>query len=208
MTGPRSNKAWLRRHVTDSYVRRAREAGYRSRAAYKLMEIDDRERIFRIGDRVIDLGAAPGSWSQLAAQRVGRGGRVIAVDLLPIAPISAVSIVQGDFRAPELRNKVLTMAAGHADVVLSDLAPNVSGISLIDQAKISELVELASDFAISILKKDGVFVTKVFHGEAYGELVTSIQGRFRRLSVRKPGASRGESRETYLVCRDPLRVPE
>ena len=201
MTGPGSNKAWLRRHVTDSYVRRARDAGYRSRAAYKLMEIDDREHVFRKGDCVIDLGAAPGSWSQLAVQRVGPGGRVIAVDLLPIIPIAKVSAVQGDFRALDLRDLVMAMAAGRVDVVLSDLAPNVSGIPLVDQAKVSELVELASDFAIMVLKQNGVFVTKAFHGEAYSNLVQGLQSRFEVVAVRKPGASRGESRETYLVCR-------
>lgn len=187
--------------MTDSYVRRARDAGYRSRAAYKLMEIDDREHVFRKGDCVIDLGAAPGSWSQLAVQRVGPGGRVIAVDLLPIIPIAKVSAVQGDFRALDLRDLVMAMAAGRVDVVLSDLAPNVSGIPLVDQAKVSELVELASDFAIMVLKQNGVFVTKAFHGEAYSNLVQGLQSRFEVVAVRKPGASRGESRETYLVCR-------
>jgi len=159
--------------------------------------------VLRKGGRVIDLGAAPGSWSQLAVQRVGPTGRVIAVDLLPIAPISKVSVLQGDFRNSKLRDQVLAMAAGRVDVVLSDLAPNVSGIPLVDQARISELVELASDFAVSILGENGIFVTKVFHGDAYEDLVKSLQGRFGQLAVRKPGASRGESRETYLVCRGP-----
>ncbi len=206
MTGPRSNKAWLRRHVTDSYVRRARDAGYRSRAAYKLMEIDDREHVFHKGDCVIDLGAAPGSWSQLAVQRVGPGGRVIAVDLLPITPISKVSVVQGDFRALDLRDLVMAMAAGRVDVVLSDLAPNVSGIPLVDQARVAELVELASDFALLVLKQNGIFVTKAFHGGAYSDLVQGLKNRFGEVAVRKPSASRGESRETYLVCRAPKKL--
>ena len=191
--------------MTDSYVRRARDAGYRSRAAYKLLEIDDREHVFRQGDCVIDLGAAPGSWSQLAVQRVGPGGRVIAVDLLPITPISKVSVVQGDFRALDLRDLVMAMAAGRVDVVLSDLAPNVSGIPLVDQARVSELVELASDFALLVLKQNGIFVTKAFHGGAYSDLVQGLKSRFGEVAVRKPGASRGESRETYLVCRAPKK---
>jgi 23S rRNA (uridine2552-2'-O)-methyltransferase len=192
----KSDKRWLRRHVTDLYVRKAKEQGYRSRAAFKLLELDAREHFLRPGAIVVDLGAAPGSWSQVAAERVRPGGKVIAVDLLDIAPISGVTVLKGDFRKLDL---IEALGGQKADVVLSDLSPNLSGIANVDQARAAELSFAAIDFCRKALKSDGVFVLKAFHGEAFGEVMQRLKQEFVSVSVRKPGASRGESKETYLV---------
>jgi 23S rRNA (uridine2552-2'-O)-methyltransferase len=193
----KSSKAWLRRHVSDPYVKKARELGYRSRAAFKLLEINSKEKLFRPGQTVVDLGAAPGGWSQVAAGKVKPGGRVIAIDLLQIAPISGVTVHKGDFRqiAPEV-----TLNA-HADVVLSDLSPNLSGIPNVDQARWLELAEGAAELCRKMLKPDGVFVVKAFHGEAFDALMKRLKTLFKNVKVVKPSASRGESAETYLVAR-------
>ncbi len=190
----RSNKQWLRRHVTDPYVRKAREQGYRSRSAFKLLEIDEKEKLLRPGATVVDLGAAPGGWSQVAAARVKPGGRVIAIDLLKIAPITGVEMMQEDFRAA-------TLAGVRADIVLSDLAPNLSGVANVDQARAAELAFAAIDFCRRTLKPDGVFVVKTFHGEAFDEVLARLKREFGKVMVRKPSASRGESSETYVVAR-------
>jgi 23S rRNA (uridine2552-2'-O)-methyltransferase len=194
----KSSKQWLRRHVTDPYVRKAREQGYRSRAAYKLLEIDERERLFRPGVLAVDLGAAPGSWSQVAAARVRPGGKVIAVDLLDIAPISGVTVLKGDFRQAQVLE---ALAGARADVILSDLAPNLSGIPNVDQARLAELTHAALDFCQKALKSGGLFVLKAFHGEAFDEVMRRLKHGFGSVKVLKPAASRGESRETYLVAR-------
>ena len=194
----KSSKQWLRRHVTDPYVRKAREQGYRSRAAFKLSEIDEKEKLLRPGALVVDLGAAPGGWSQIAAQRVKPGGRVIAVDVLDIAPISGVTMVKGDFREQSL---IAALKGAQADVVLSDLSPNLSGIANVDQARILELALGALDFCGKALKPDGVFVVKAFQGEAFESLVARLKERFAKVKVVKPTASRGESNETYVVAR-------
>lgn len=191
----KSSKQWLRRHVTDHYVRKARAQGYRSRAAYKLLEIDSREKLLRPGMVVLDLGAAPGGWSQVAAAKVNPGGRVVAVDLLPIAPIFGVEVIQGDFREAAL------LDGARADVVLSDLSPNVSGIGNVDQARALELSGAAIDLCRKTLKPDGVFLVKAFQGEAFGELVQRLKRSFSKVKVVKPPASRGESSETYVVAR-------
>jgi 23S rRNA (uridine2552-2'-O)-methyltransferase len=191
----KSSKQWLRRHVTDPYVRKANAQGYRSRAAYKLLEIDSREKLLRPGMIVLDLGAAPGGWSQVAAAKVGPGGRVVAIDLLPIAPISGVTVVQGDFR-----EKVL-LEGEKADVILSDVSPNLSGIGNVDQARALGLSAAALDLCRKALKPDGVFVTKAFHGEAFGDVAARLKQAFGKVKVVKPSASRGESAETYLVAR-------
>ena len=188
-----SSKEWLRRHATDHYVKQAKKQGYRSRAAYKLLEIDAKEKLLRPGQTVLDLGAAPGSWSQVAAEKVKPRGRVIAIDLLDIAPISGVTVQKGDFREVSVD--------AQADVVLSDLSPNLSGIPNVDQARSLELARGAIDLCRKVLKRDGVFVIKAFHGEAYDELTTALKTAFNRIKVVKPSASRGESAETYLVAR-------
>lgn len=194
----KSSKQWLRRHVTDAYVRKAKEQGYRSRAAFKLLEIDAKERILRPGAIVLDLGAAPGGWSQVAAGRVKPGGRVIAVDLLPIAPISGVTILKGDFRTETV---LQALNGAKADAVLSDLSPNLSGIANVDQARALELALAALDSCGKALKPDGVFIVKAFHGEAFDDLMARLMARFARVKVFKPTASRGESSETYVVAR-------
>ena len=199
----KSSKQWLRRHVTDLYVRRAKEHGYRSRAAYKLLEIAEKEKLFRPGRVVVDLGAAPGSWSQVAASKVRPGGKVIAVDLLDIAPISGVTVLKGDFRDAKLLE---ALEGRKADVVLSDVSPNLSGVPNVDQARAVELTFAALDFCQKALKSDGVFVLKAFHGEAFNEVLQRLKREFGKVSVHKPQASRGESRETYLINRNPRKM--
>ena len=196
----KSNKAWLRRHVTDHYVRKAKEQGYRSRAAFKLLELDSKERLFRPGATVVDLGAAPGSWSQVAVQKTRPGGKVIAVDLLEIAPISGVTVLKGDFREAGL---LAALEGRKADVILSDVLPNLSGIPNVDQARAAELSFAAVDFCRKALKSGGVLVLKAFQGEAFDEVLQRLKQDFGKVNVRKPEASRGESRETYVVARNP-----
>ena len=204
MARSKSNKAWIRRHVTDPYVQQAKARGYRSRAAFKLEQIDAKDRLFRPGARVIDLGAAPGGWSQVAAAKVGPKGLVVAVDLLETAPMSGVTVLRGDFREPLVRSAVRTaLGESPADVVLSDMLPNVTGIASVDQAAAAELTELAIKFCLKELKPDGVFVVKVFQGEAFQAVLARMKETFRTVATRKPEASRGESREVYLVGRGP-----
>jgi 23S rRNA (uridine2552-2'-O)-methyltransferase len=189
----KSSKEWLRRHVSDPYVRKARQEGYRSRAAYKLLELDQKHSLFKPGMTVLDLGAAPGGWSQVAAQKVMPGGRVVAIDVLEMAPISGVTIIKGDFRQVSIENR--------ADAVLSDVSPNLSGIPNVDQARLLELGLSAIELCAKLLKRDGVFVVKAFHGEAFDELRERLAAVFTKVKVAKPSASRGESAETYVVAR-------
>lgn len=208
MTRTKSSRAWLQRHVSDPYVRKSKAQGYRSRAAFKLLEIDRRDRLLRPGARVIDLGAAPGGWSQLAAQKVKPGGRVIAVDLLEIAPIAGVAALRGDFRESQVRDRIgETLGGEMADVVLSDMSPNISGIAATDQARAAELVLTAVEFCRAHLKPGGTFLAKIFQGERFGELLGEFKRTFRDVQTRKPAASRGESRETYLLARGLTRPP-
>ena len=188
-----SSKRWMQRHVSDHYVKQARKQGYRSRAAFKLLEIDAKEKLFRPGQTVLDLGAAPGGWSQVAAEKVKPGGQVLAIDLLPIAPISGVTVLKGDFREANIDSK--------ADVVLSDVSPNLSGIPNVDQARLLELAQAAVEVCRKVLKPDGVFLTKAFHGAAFDELLRALKAAFEKTKVVKPQASRGESAETYVVAR-------
>lgn len=197
-----SSRQWLRRHVSDPFVQRSKREGYRSRSAYKLIQIDERDKVFRPGMTVVDLGAAPGGWSQVAAQRVGSGGRVIAIDLLAVEPIEGVVAIQADFsRRAGLDAVDQALGAAKADVVLSDMAPNLSGIAVSDQARSMTLAELSRDFALSHLDHAGVLVVKVFQGAGYDEYLKSLRGAFQKVAVRKPEASRGESAEQYLVAR-------
>ena len=193
----KSSKAWLRRHVTDAYVHRAKQAGYRSRAAYKLLDIDKRDKLLRPGMRVLDLGAAPGGWSQVAADKVRPGGKVVAVDLLETKPIPGVTILKGDFRRADLEGAL----SGKADLVLSDMMPNVTGVPLVDQARAAELTVAAIELCRRVLRPDGAFLIKVFHGEAFEGVVRALKASFQTVAVRKPAASRGESRENYLLAR-------
>jgi len=194
----KSSKQWLRRHVTDAYVRMAKEQGYRSRAAFKLLELNDKEKLLRPGAIVVDLGAAPGGWSQVAAQKVKPGGQVIAVDLLQIAPISGVTVLKADIKDQAVLH---ALKGARADVVLSDVSPNLSGIPLVDQARGLDLAIAAAEFAVKTLKPGGVFVVKAFHGGAFDDLMRRLKEDFGKMKVIKPTASRGESAETYVVAR-------
>ncbi|HWA36830.1 MAG TPA: RlmE family RNA methyltransferase [Burkholderiales bacterium] len=198
----KSSKQWLRRHVTDPYVRKAKEQGYRSRAAFKLLELNDQERLLKPGMTIVDLGAAPGGWSQVAAQKVGPKGRVFAIDLLPMDPISGVTVLRADFRDDLL---IESLRGAQADAVLSDVSPNLSGIPLVDQARALELSGSAIDFCAKALKPEGVFVVKAFQGEAFEDLMKRLKGAFSKVKVVKPAASRGESAETYVVARSLLK---
>ena len=197
----KSSKQWLRRHVTDPYVLKAKEQGYRSRAAFKLLELNDKEHFLKAGMTIVDLGAAPGGWSQVAAQKVKPGGRVIAIDILEIAPITGVTVLRADFREDKV---LLALEGAKADAVLSDVAPNFSGIAMVDQSRQLELAVAAVEFCRKALKPDGVFVVKAFHGAAFEELVSSLKAAFSKVRVLKPTASRGESAETYVVSRSLL----
>lgn len=198
-----SSKRWLQRHVSDPFVKRAREEGYRSRAAYKLLEIDARDRLLRAGASVIDLGAAPGGWSQVAAAKVGAKGRVVAIDLLEMPAPPGVQFIQGSFLDPAVRAAALAAAGGRVDLVLSDMMPNVSGIATADQARAAELVHEAIAFCGEVLKPGGAFLVKVFQGAEFAGILAELRRCFASVQTRKPAASRGESRETYLLARQP-----
>ena len=185
-------------------MKRAQAQGYRSRSAFKLVEIDRRDRILKPGANVVDLGAAPGGWSQVAAQKVGPRGKVIAIDRLEIAPIPGVTTLRGNFLDENVRKGLAdVLDEGKADVILCDLSPDLTGIASTDQARAAELVSIALEFCRSHLDAHGVFLVKVFQGEAFKELFTEIKATFREVHTRKPEASRAESRETYLLARCP-----
>lgn len=202
MNRSRSSNAWLREHENDAYVQRARADGYRSRASYKLLEMDDKDHLIRAGDVVVDLGAAPGGWSQVAAKRMQGNGRIVAVDLLEMEPLRGVTFVQGDFREQEVLDFLGNILAGEkVGLVLSDMSPNISGISVCDQARSAHLAELALDFARNWLKPDGAFLVKVFHGHGFNDLLSAMRETFQAVSSRKPEASRDRSPEVYLLGR-------
>jgi len=193
------SKRWMREHVTDPFVKQAQKDGYRSRAAYKLLEIAQKDRLLRPGAVVFDLGAAPGGWAQVAARAVGPAGRVYAIDLLPLQAIHGVDIVQGDFTDAQTRADLLAQASGGADLVLSDMAPNISGIADRDQRLSFELAELAVGFAAEALRPGGAVLLKVFQSEWVEGLRADMAELFGRVSVRKPEASRGRSAEVFLL---------
>jgi 23S rRNA (uridine2552-2'-O)-methyltransferase len=198
----RKTARWLQEHRNDEFVKRAVREGYRSRAAYKLAEIDDRDSIFGPGQVVVDLGAAPGGWSQLAAERIRPGGRVIAMDILPMEPLPSVEVIPGDFREPETLGRLETALAGRAaDLVLSDMAPNMTGIRVSDQARAMALAELALDFADRHLVAGGSLLIKVFQGADYPAFLQAMKARCRETKVRKPDASKRKSTEHYLLGR-------
>jgi 23S rRNA (uridine2552-2'-O)-methyltransferase len=200
--GGKRTSPWMRRHVTDTFVKRARTEGYRSRAAYKLQEIAAKDHLLAIGAVVVDLGAAPGGWSQVAAKAAGPKGTVVAVDLLPVVPIPGVRVLQGDFSDQATLSALETALEGRrVDLVLSDMAPNLTGVAGVDQARGAALVEVAAEFAVKHLKPEGSLLVKSFHGEAFESSRRYLQARFVRVFVRKPGASRDESREVYLLAR-------
>lgn len=195
-----SSNRWLARQAADPYVQRARERGYRSRAAFKLLELDDKHGFLRAGQRIVDLGAAPGSWSQVAAERAGPGGRVVALDVLPVDPIDGVERITGDFREQSVLAELERRVGERVDLVLSDMAPNISGVAASDQARSMDLAELALEFALDRLEPDGVFVVKLFQGAGFDPFVAAARSAFGRVRLRKPAASRKQSREMYLVA--------
>jgi 23S rRNA (uridine2552-2'-O)-methyltransferase len=197
MKRSKTSKQWMMEHVSDPYVQRAQKEGYRSRAAYKLLEIAERDHLLKPGMVVVDLGATPGGWSQVAA---ASGCRVIALDLLPMQPLAGVEFIQGDFREESVLAELEARLAGQrVDLVISDMAPNISGIGVADQARAMHLVELALDFASNHLRPGGAFLVKVFQGAGFEDFMRQMRGRFARVVVRKPKASRDRSSEQYLL---------
>lgn len=195
------SRSWLDEHRRDPYVKRARQSGYRSRAAYKLLELNHRDRLFRAGMVVVDLGASPGGWSQVAKELVGPTGRVIATDILAMEPLMGVEFLQGDVRDSEMSERIAQLAGGRVDLVISDMAPNLSGVKAVDQARSADLAEIACDFARSNLKPSGDLLVKIFHGADLAPLVTQLRGEFRNVVHRKPPASRARSSEVYVLAR-------
>ena len=204
MARSKTSNVWMKQHVKDPYVQRAKADGWRSRAVYKLLEIDEKDHLFRSGQTVVDLGAAPGGWSQVAVRRVGPKGRVIALDLLEMEAIPGVRFLQGDFSDNDFLAQLEAELGGlKVDLVISDMAPNLTGIAAGDQARGIGLVEMALDFALQWLKPEGAFVVKVFHGAGFEEFRRTMQSSFEFFAVRKPDASRDRSSEVYLVGRRP-----
>lgn len=202
MTKSHSSKRWLKRHVNDPYVQRSKREGYRSRSAYKLTEIDEKDHLLKGGLVVVDLGAAPGGWSQVLAKKLGASGKVVAIDLLPMEPIAGVTFIQGDFGTRKGAAAVEGALGGlKADLVLSDMSPNITGIPMTDQARTMDLAEIARDFAVLHLKPDGALLIKIFQGAGYDEYFKSLRRAFLKVVVRKPDASRDESAELYLLAR-------
>jgi len=199
-----SSQRWLTEHHNDSYVKQAKAVGFRARSAYKLVEIQKKDRIIRPNSTVIDLGAAPGGWSQFVKQEVGNNGVVIALDVLDIKPIAGVNILKGDFAEQQTLDKLMEIVNNRAvNLVLSDMAPNISGIKSVDQAKASYLAELALELAQNVLSKqgDGSFLVKVFQGAGYDEYLCKMRARFKTVVIRKPAASRPRSREVYILAK-------
>jgi len=202
------SKDWIHQHINDPYVKLAQQKGYRARAAFKLLEILDTEKLMRRGDIVVDLGSTPGSWSQVARERLaGPGGaidgRVIALDMLPMEPVAGVEFILGDFRDDAVLQQLQDLVGGQpVDLVISDMAPNLSGVGVADSARIQHVCELALDFACNHLKPDGVLIVKAFHGSGFSQIVQTFKQRFKRVVERKPKASRDKSSETFLVARD------
>ncbi len=203
----RSNRAWIERHINDPFVKRSRQEGYRARSVYKLIELNDKEKLIRPGMCVVDLGAAPGSWTQVVREKLtGKDGEVrgtiIAMDILPMDPIDGVTFLQGDFREQEVADKLTEIIGDkQVDLVLSDMAPNLSGIAAADAARCLLLNELALEFCLEHLKDNGVFVTKVFQGSGFSQYVETLKKHFKTVLTRKPEASRDTSAEVYMVAK-------
>src|SRR3989338_4089825 len=202
MARSKSSDRWLARHFKDEYVKRAQQEGFRSRAVYKLMEIDERDRLLRPGLRVVALGAAPGGWSQCARRRLGSSGRLLALDILPMEPLEGVEWLQGDFTEQAVLDSLIGRLGGKpVDLVIADMAPNISGIGVADQARAMGLAELALEFADKTLRPGGDLLVKTFQGAGFQAFHREMRSRFAKLVTRKPKASRAESRETYLLGR-------
>lgn len=210
---PKNSRDWVRRHLSDPFVKKSQEDGFRSRSVYKLEEIDLRDQLLKPGIVMVDLGSAPGSWSQYAMKKVGKTGRVVSIDLLPMEHIPNVIFIQNDFSTDAgLKAVVDAIDNQPIDLVISDMAPNMTGIPVTDQARLFNLGELAMDFALKFLKPNGAFVVKVFQGHGFEPFVKLLRANFKAVDARKPDASRDESREVYLLARNPkttgLPAPE
>lgn len=202
MARSKSSAGWLKEHFDDPYVLKAKQEGWRSRAVYKLQEIDDKDKLFKNGMCVVDLGAAPGGWSQWTTHKVGVGGEVFALDILPVEPFAGVTFIQGDFREEDVYESLLSSLDGRdVDVVMSDMAPNMSGNKGVDIPRAMYLVELCVELADQVLKKDGDLLMKVFQGEGYNELMNALKSKYKKVITRKPQASRARSKEIYLLAR-------
>lgn len=196
-----SSRRWMHEHLNDEYVKKAQKEGYRCRAVYKLLEIIEKKHIINKGDTVLDLGAAPGGWSQVAVKITGKSGQVIANDILPIEEINGVNFIQGDFTEQSVYDELTNLIKGSSiDIVLSDMAPNMSGQLSVDQPKSMYLADLAIDFALKILSRNGHFIVKVFQGDGFDEYVKKSRSSFRKVSIIKPKASRPRSKEVYLLA--------
>ena len=205
MARSKTSSSWLKEHFDDEYVKRSQKEGYRSRAIYKLQEIQQKDNLIRPNMQVVDLGAAPGGWSQYAVELVGRNGRVVASDILPIDPLPFVEFIKGDFTEESILNEILAVLSkddknARADVVISDMAPNMTGVEATDQPRSIYLCELALDMACQILKPKGAFVAKVFQGDGSDAFLKEVKSHFHKVKVRKPKASRARSREVYVVA--------
>ncbi|MBN2647090.1 MAG: 23S rRNA (uridine(2552)-2'-O)-methyltransferase RlmE [Thiotrichales bacterium] len=202
MSRSKSSANWLKEHFDDPFVNKAKLEGWRSRAVYKLQEIDDKDKLFRPGMVVVDLGAAPGGWSQWTTHKVGQQGEVFALDILPVEPFAGVHFIQGDFRDEAVYNQLLSALNGReVDVVMSDMAPNMSGSKAVDIPRAMYLVELSVELADQVLKKNGDLLMKVFQGEGYNSLIQDLKGKYAKVITRKPEASRARSKEIYLLAR-------
>jgi 23S rRNA (uridine2552-2'-O)-methyltransferase len=202
MARSKTSKKWLEEHVNDPYVKKAQVDGYRSRASYKLLELNEKDKLIASGSVVMDLGSAPGGWSQVAAPLVGKTGCVIASDILPMDSLIGVEFVQGDFTEETVYNQILSVLGDRkVDVVLSDMAPNMSGVNTTDQYSSMYLVELALDMARNVLTNNGSFCAKVFQGVGYEEYIKDVRNSFKKVVIRKPAASRPRSREVYVVAK-------
>lgn len=206
MAKSKSSKGWLKEHFNDEYVRRSQQDGYRSRAIYKLIEIDEKDRLVKPGMTVIDLGAAPGGWSEYCVKKLGKNGTMVALDILPMEPIDGVTIIEGDFREDAVFEELMAVMAsddiggGKADLVISDMAPNISGMGSVDMPRAYYLCELALDFARQVLKPGGGLLVKLFQGEGFEAYNKELKSSFSRVVMRKPKASRARSREIYALA--------
>lgn len=208
---PKNSRDWVQRHLSDPYVKRAQAEGFRSRSVYKLTEIDAKEKLVKPGMTVVDLGSAPGGWSQWVVKQVGAKGKLVAIDLLDMEPITGVHFIKADFSDAAGLDAVVAAIGGEAakvDLVISDMAPNLTGVVITDQARLFALGELAMEFAVKFLKPNGVFLVKVFQGEGFEPYVKTLRENFKSVAAKKPDASRGESRETFLMGRELKHVKD
>jgi len=202
MARTKSSASWMSRHLSDPFVKQAQKDGYRSRSAYKLIELNEKDKLIRPGMRILDLGSAPGGWSQVAGKLVGAKGRVLATDILPMEGLHNVDFIQGDFTDETIVRKLLDwLGEGRFDLIISDIAPNITGIASADQAGSIHFLELALDTVIKTLKPGATFVAKMFQGSGSDQYLKQLRGHFDKVSIRKPAASRKESREVYLVAK-------